>query len=44
MVVIIDITNIVKFSTAVDIISGKNNEPTVVMTCTFVAIKDGLGS
>jgi hypothetical protein len=32
-------------STAAGIISDKNNEPTtVMMTCTFVAVKDGLGS
>ena len=35
----------VQVPTAVGIISGKNNEPTtVVMTCTFVAVKDGLDS
>ncbi len=35
----------VQVPTAAGIISGKNNDPTAVLiTCTFVAVKDGLGS
>jgi hypothetical protein len=36
---------IIQVSTVAGIISGKNNEPTtVVMNCTFMPVKDGLGS